>query len=553
MTQSPLLLPRLFKLVGAALLLAGLTAPSGCSSEEQCAGTEIDGVCYATCSDAACVEGNRCIPDPTSSIVSCRPPCGTQDDCELGTNCVGATFGDGTSGQFCVAMLGGETGQGNSCTDANQCDRRRGFDCVAGTCSKPCATAKDCAEGELCGDQGDGTSVCTPGPCDCDFGGGQRCVNLGGTNQCTTPCKGHGDCSSGELCRTGVVTLDGGDTVNACKPGPCSSNSDCNVQPGFHCIDAECVQAECLEHRNCPGELCTTGGQDVDGNTVNYCAAAPGEKRGPGEYGSSCPGGAADCATGFRCLGQGEGDLYSYCTEFDCTQDTDCGTGFHCARVRVGDAQCADTCPGIETGGAPCAAAANIGPGKQYECGAVSLMRNACIKNEFCAPCERDEDCLGEAGQVCAKGPDGVKTCTVPCDISVDSCPWGNAAECKVFDTDKGYATCGHRFGSCQGTGAGCEPCVDDDQCGAQGLCVGSSFTGEKFCVDLATECSCDGLSEALPGACVGGGCPTSPNGLSMYCFGKLTDPTNLLYNRCYGANANPNPLSSPQLGCWRP
>ncbi|MCB9608677.1 MAG: hypothetical protein H6716_18955 [Polyangiaceae bacterium] len=498
-----------FTALAAVFGFVGLA--SGCSSgTEKCGGVEVDGQCYAKCTDNQCVEGNRCVPDLVSGISGCVPPCGIQDDCAVGTNCVNVNFGEADSGLFCVALLGGKTGQDEACSSNADCDTRRGWKCLGD------------AEGN--------------------------------NKSCKLECDRPADCAEGQLCTTHFVDSDTQEEINACVTGPCTSNAGCDIRPGYHCIDSECVQAECVEHSNCVGGICKTDGSDADGNTVNYCAAAPsGEKRGPGEYGSSCPGGAADCADGFRCFGRGEGDVYSYCTEFDCSQDSDCGTGFHCGRVRVGDAPCADTCTGIPGDtAAGCVPAADIGAGKKYECGALNLMRNVCIKNEYCAECQTDEDCLGEANQICAKGPDGKKQCTVACDPTVDSCPWGAASECKVFDTDRGIPTCGHKFGACTGSGAGCEPCVDDGDCGPQGICLDSSFTGERYCLDLSFTCDCTGLAKSdISQACKGGGCPKTPGGLDMYCFGFLNDPTSPIDNKCYGANSNTMPFSSPQMGCY--
>ncbi|MCA9629739.1 MAG: hypothetical protein KC766_18820 [Myxococcales bacterium] len=495
------------KFTALAAFASAVGLASGCSGDDQCAGIEIDGQCYAECKDDQCVEGNRCVPDVTTKVPSCVPPCGIQDDCDVGTNCVDVNFPDGRA-RYCVAMLGGKSGQDEACASDKDCDTRRGWQCLPS-------------------------------------GDGKRCLHT---------CEAHSTCQEGELCTTGFANEDG-EAVGACQPGPCTSNANCNIQPGYHCIDSECIQAECVEHSNCEGGICKTGGKDIEGETTNYCTAAPDEKRGPGEFGTACPNGTDDCAEDFRCFGRGEGDVYSYCTQFDCTQDADCATGFHCGRVRVGDAPCDDTCSGIPaaSAGATCVAASDIGAGKKYECGALNLMRNICVKNEYCAACETDEDCLGEPNQICAKGPDGTKQCTVTCDPTADSCPWGAASECKIFDTDRNVPTCGHKFGACKGDGKGCEPCVDDGDCGPQGICLSSSFTGEKYCLDLSLDCSCEGFPESsvIPKSCLGGTCPKTPGGLEMFCIGFLDDPTNPVNNKCYGANSNTTFGSSPQLGCY--
>lgn len=503
-----------------AFLAAGtvaITLGVGCSSDEKsCGGIETDdGKCLARCSDAGCAANNRCVNN------ACAALCVDQGDCELGTNCVNVNFSETDSGTYCVDVRDGKIGQdGESCADDTECDTYRGYQCVTV----------------------DGTAEC-------------RATGCTSSSECDDGfCKGGGDA--------------GGESVNYCQPGSdgrsgdCSSNSDCDQFGGFACVNNTCALSECTKHSDCQGfGLCSFGGTDSEGNTVNFCdpTLLAGEEREAGQFGTNCVNGPDDCAEGFDCLGAGEGDLDAYCTKFDCTSDDDCGTGYHCARVRVGSAPCAaGTCPGI--GGDPtdpeCVGADAIGPGKQYECGALNLRRNVCRRADYCSPCETHEDCLAEAGQVCAKDVGGVKRCTVPCDPDTRSCPWGNASTCNVFDEDLGFATCAHRFGSCTGEGKSCEPCVTSTDCGDTGFCASSPNTGEKFCVDLATECSCEGfpsLGQSNPYACEGGTCPASPGGLKLTCYGFLDDPTSVINNRCFGANANQGTIfaSSPQQGCW--
>ncbi len=540
---------RLALVAGSAFALPLVAV--GCSSGEvTCDGVEIQGRCYAACTDSACADGNRCVADLATGVPACRPPCATESDCEIGTNCVGILFPEGTE-QHCLPLREGRTGQHEPCEAPADCDEARGFECTPTTlgnqCLKRCTDLKECRSGERCVDENAG-GHCQAAPCGgatCDYQGGFECVENACVKQCTAAAT---ECATGELCATHESLPQGG----YCKAGPCSSNRDCELTPGYRCIENSCVQALCTEHSQCEGGLCSPGAVDADGGTVNRCTAAPsGEKRGPGQYGSSCPNGLSECADGFVCRSQGEGDLDSYCTELDCQADNDCGTGFHCARIRIGGTPCTDSCPGIEgESGLGCIADANIGAGRQYECGVVNLMRNACVRNSYCHECETHEDCLGKPGQVCAKGPDGGKVCTVACDQGTDSCPWGTASECKVFDTDLGYATCGHRFGACKGTGQGCEPCANDGDCGPHAFCNSSTFTGERYCLDLSVECSCEGLPDSnVPGTCAGGGCPTTPDGLQMLC---VRGEGSIVSNRCLAANINTNPLSSPQLGCWK-
>ena len=196
------------------------------------------------------------------------------------------------------------------------------------------------------------------------------------------------------------------------------------------------------------------------------------------------------------------------------------------------------SCPG-------CVRASDIGPGKRFECTEpFGLVRHVCVRNTFCSSCERDEDCLAIAGQICAKDQSGNKICTFPCDPSVLSCPWGDATECGLWDKERGVTTCAHRFGACRGTGKGCEPCVDSSDCAPTGYCTRARFTGERFCVDLSVSCNCADAADAN-GQCEGHGCPLSPGGLPMICADSE------LGKHCFGANSADSTVDSLQNGCW--
>src|SRR5262249_51807015 len=150
------------------------------------------------------------------------------------------------------------------------------------------------------------------------------------------------------------------------------------------------------------------------------------------------------------------------------------------------------------------------------------VERKVCRQREFCASCETDADCLAQPNQVCAKDQTGEKICTRLCDPGTRSCPWGNAAECAVFDEDLGLPTCAHRFGKCHGDGETCQPCRTSDDC-PNGACTSSQFTGERWCVNFDTTCECkNGVGNT--GTCDDGGCPPSPDNLTVQCL--VRDPT---------------------------
>jgi hypothetical protein len=178
------------------------------------------------------------------------------------------------------------------------------------------------------------------------------------------------------------------------------------------------------------------------------------------------------------------------------------------------------------------------------------VTRTACRPREFCSSCESDADCLATTNQVCAADESGAKICTEVCDPKHPSCPWGSAAKCSVWDSSLGgVSTCSHRFGSCQGTGKPCEPCLADADCGANGACYAQEFTGEHWCVDLNQTCDCG--AKSTTGLCTGGGCTMSPSGLEMLCSDATT--TTLNDGVCIGANTSNSLITatSQQTGCW--
>jgi hypothetical protein len=291
---------------------------------------------------------------------------------------------------------------------------------------------------------------------------------------------------------------------------PCGTDAACDTAHGFVCVAGEC-RHPCRTHFDCFG---TATCEPVVGSDSTYCAplAVP---LGLGGYYTTCPRGTECTKPGFVCLGAGVGDLDAYCSG-TCGGDVDCPAGFYCDRVR----------------------------------GTNDQTEDRCVRRSFCAPCETDVDCLGLPGGICARDASGEKTCTRRCDPAAASCPWGNAAECAVFDPDVGAPTCAHRFGSCRGTGKSCQPCLRNEDCSG-GFCNGSSFTEERWCVDLTVECDCAGLPTE-DGVCGGAnGCPRSPGGVGMLCYDDPTDQQSIAAQRCFAGNPAGSVGASRQLGCW--
>ncbi len=286
----------------------------------------------------------------------------------------------------------------------------------------------------------------------------------------------------------------------------CASSASCDGASGFTCVDGLCRHA-CNSHFDCGGVAAC----DRRGTGNAYCTLTnpPTE---PGGFYSSCPDGTCDAARGFTCVGSGVGDTDSFCTA-DCAGDGDCAPGFLCRSIQSA------------SGG----------------------TRKLCSPRDYCAACETQADCLSVPGGVCARDESGEKRCTEFCSPGTNSCPWGDATDCRLTDDDLGVPTCQHRFGACVGEGNGCEPCQTSSDC-PFGRCSGSTYTGERWCTDERVSCSCEGLPSVLDFCAGANGCPASPSGLPMVCFDAAPYGDGV----CFGVNLPGSSSTSRQLSCWR-
>ncbi len=499
-----------------AVAMVGLALPA-CSSDEEAKGCEgfvtASGECQKKCVESACAAaGMKCVGNTCGQ--TCADPV---KDCPAGKYCYAAMADDGTPGQYCVwapFTNGGKLlGQyDTTCTADAQCDELRGYKCLGGTCKLTgCKLNADCAD--------------VPGTCVEDPGG--------------DPTKSY--------CEKGTKALGPGET--------CTKSADCDGDQSLACVNGACSYVGCSTHADCATVGECKSAKDAEGKDVLACVK--GTTYPAGQFGTKCPGGASakecDETNKFVCVGAGPGDIESYCTKTGCLADTDCAAGYACATVRTSKKPCADACGITGAAGAGCVTAAEIGAGKEYSCGGISLLRNMCLKRAFCNDCETDDDCRARPNQLCASDGKGHKYCTELCDPNQsNACSWGSAAECAVHDTALGKPTCGHKFGACSGTGKGCEPCRDDADC-PTGFCSRSDYTGESFCVDLGPSCDCTGFPTSQNAVCLDGGCPKTPGNTNMSCYGGSAVPsTSLLAKKCYGADTLQGakwPYTRP--GCW--
>jgi hypothetical protein len=319
----------------------------------------------------------------------------------------------------------------------------------------------------------------------------------------STPCVG-------DACPGACGDADCGGTTPLAEPGTpgrftsCASSASCDEASGFACVDGLCRHA-CSSHFDCGGvAVC-----DRRGTGDAYCSLTNPPTQ-PGGYYSSCPDG--ECTRGFTCVGAGIGDTDSYCSS-DCSSDRDCPAGFLCSTIQSA------------SGG----------------------ERKLCTPRGYCAACETHADCLSVPRGVCARDESGEKRCTEFCSPGTNSCPWGDATDCRLTDDDLGVPTCQHRFGACVGEGNGCDPCQSDDDC-PFGQCFVSSYTGERWCIDDRVSCSCEGFPNTLDFCAGANGCPASPSGVGMVCF----DPAPFGGGICVGVNLPGSAFTSKQLSCWQ-
>jgi len=366
------------------------------------------------------------------------------------------------------------------------------------------------------------------------------------SSQCLrADCQNYAPSSAGAAATGGAAANGGAATTGKL----CTHSADCASDASAACVSGRC-QIACESHFDCQGYGRCQSAFDSENNQGLFCDPTSPQK--PGQFYARCPAGSSDCdaANDFFCISAGTDDTDAYCST-DCTSDSSCAPGFACLPLTRPPCT-ASACPGLK--GNPkdrsCIPNDQIGAGQAYQCDRRGVTRKACRLREFCSTCQTDADCRGVPNQVCAKDKSGTKICTEPCDPKHPSCPWGSAASCGVWDAELGQATCAHRFGQCTGTGKSCEPCLQDADCGSNGACTSSSFTGERWCVDFSVSCSC-GSGAANTGLCSGGGCPESPSGLEVTCVDNTPDTPNSGF--CNGANSSAGILttSSQQTGCW--
>lgn len=340
----------------------GSSAPSGCSCAKAC---DAKGTCcgdyVAACGCTAKCTGKTCGSDgcggscgtcgagapycdaTVSCVATCTPKC---DGLACGDDGCGGQCGTCESGLSCIA--------GGRCVptawkcpnayygDGKDCDCGCGAadpDCKAGAKVVGCPAAGACGPagfcvGDFCNSDGDcSTGWCTglwpvtsstyagvcgppiafgaPAETPCDFGG--QCgsgVCLGGA--CRTHCAADADCDSGEVCLAAQVS-DGatGDVLGFAgicmsltgSAAPCSSQAAC-AAVGQQCVAR--IDAKTLGPRylceDPPAEPAVGASCAQTGCPAWQVCAAPASAPTKPVCSPACPGGAADCASGWQCV-----------------------------------------------------------------------------------------------------------------------------------------------------------------------------------------------------------------------------------------------------------
>lgn len=426
-------------------------ALAGCGDDDpSCDGVLRDGTCYATCDEAL-----DCTSTPGGKCVAYTDPAD------------GVVHDEGRCFAACTETI--------ACGAGNVCAVRTSLKGEAVTVcqSRPIVGLPEGKPGEACTDN-----------LGCDEGAGLVCREDGTCG--LPPAEQGGACGDQQGCVDGLVCFQGSCQTASAGPGEgCGQVRPCQASEGLACNEGRCFYG-CNTFDGCAAGYSCQQMAAADNGFVGVCRpqTSPNE---PGQYGTACPVGN-ECADGFTCV-RGDSPGASYCAKTDgCQTDTECPSGYWC---------------GTKT---------NISSdGKTID---FANPIRVCRKREFCSPCETDLDCSLQTGAVCVPDADGEKFCSLPCNVSKNSCVIG--AGCVEVDRPDGskLSVCRPDVGVCHAKGepTGCEPCRIDGDCGPNALCANGSIgskPGMRWCQTPCGEPDADGKRP----------CPVAPNGLEMMCL----------------------------------
>lgn len=253
-----------------------------------------------------------------------------------------------------------------------------------------------------------------------------------------------------------------------CVPGTCAAGNECI---------ADATGSAC--RRACTAQSGSTG------CAFNWtCKSPPGaekpfcvkdslayEKK-PGQWGTPCnprdgfdQNPACDSAQSFWCYATSPTDGSAFCTQYQCTNDSECRGGFSCVTINK----------------APNALSARASRGE---------TTTACLPRSYCSTCEADVDCPSLPNgipQVCVADTTGRgKFCTSACQKD-SNCRLDSKCESRE---SAGGLVCVPRAGTCKGDGSLCSPCHSDAEC-PDGYCLSAPYSNERYCsVKSKTGCT---------------------------------------------------------------
>jgi hypothetical protein len=370
-------------------------------------------------------------------------------------------------------------------------------------------TGGDCEGGVIVNGKCEGK--CSPDKCL----PGNTCVD----NACVLTCTQHADCIVGQQdCLPAKEDGTGADIMVCTATGlgpvgtPCPNKTECAT------VTACLLSGRSCDYTQCAGAPCTK--DDVACGTDTACRIGTC----PDKTACVVPAcSAAECLP-LTCQTNGVGDALAYCTKLDCSDDTQCPGGYACSPIRDPHTICGlmppkgnNTTCGKTT--EPCIDPSTFGKdGNSYFEGSVCLLRKECQRRDLCAACTTDIDCTIQ-GQHCVPSGAGnhcLRTCTKTTDCQDGtSCVSGS---------------CQPLYGSCEGKGEFCSPCINDEDCGTKGSSVAcldvNNFVGEKGCFDTSFSTAC----------MVDADCPLSPGGRHGHCLADADGvaPTDAVYHKCY-------------------
>jgi hypothetical protein len=326
---------------------------------------------------------------------------------------------------------------------------------TANTAGKACTEDKDCGTGS-CKKQ----LVAAGG----GFFGPSMQPAPGG--YCSFDCSVEADCGAGGVCiranATGGFGFGNAGGSRQAASGQCLKRCDSSSQcrDGYRCLDSS------------SGRAMESGNAEPTDNATGSCQVAPEtNKVEPGVVGIACTS-EADCSGGW-CMANSQLTQFpgGYCTG-SCLADSDCGEGAECSEGLGGPGTCYRTCE------------ADADCGRDgYRCRANAFAPNAAKR---CVPgAEPLAD--GIVGSACA---------------SDEECG-GAAMSCITMNGDRVLPG-----GYCSGG------CVEDIDCGAGGICIGSfAGAGTGFCyLSCASVADCrEGyVCESVGFAAMGASGPTA-------------------------------------------